>query len=181
MMINKENSYMREDETENFSSFLQKLIPMASSLLLLLVFYLPFNLPLLDNIRPAVGMVCVYFWMIHRPDIFNLFSVYLLGLMDDVVSNVPFGSNIFSLLLLYLLLTNLQRFVSGKSFAVMWYGFMLLSLVVFLAKWFVLSVYYSQFLPFVTVCFSYLVTIAFYPFLSLFLAWLQNSFMADED
>ena len=172
---------MSDELSENIMTYLQRLLPLLSSLLLLFLSYVPMDFLLFNNIRPAVTLVCAYFWMIHRPDIFNLFSVYLLGLMDDVVSNVPFGSNIFSLLLLYLLLTNLQRFVSGKSFAVMWYGFMLLSLVVFLAKWFVLSVYYSQFLPFVTVCFSYLVTIAFYPFLSLFLAWLQNSFMADED
>ena len=172
---------MREDENESITGFFQKLIPLASSLLLLFISYLPFNLPLLNNIRPAVGMVCVYFWMLHRPDIFNLFSVYFLGMVDDIISNVPFGSNIFTLLVLYLLLSNLLRFISGKPFIVAWYGFILLSLAAFFCKWFVLSVYYSQFLPFSTVCFSYLVTIAFYPLLSLILAYIQNSFMADEE
>ena len=51
---------MREDENESITGFFQKLIPLASSLLLLFISYLPFNLPLLNNIRPAVGMVCVY-------------------------------------------------------------------------------------------------------------------------
>ena len=172
---------MREDENESITVFFQKLIPLASSLLLIFVSYLPFNLPLLDNIRPAAGMICVYFWMLHRPDIFNLFSVYFLGAADDIISNVPLGSNIFTLLLLYLLLSNLLRFVSGKPFVFTWYGFMLLALTAFLGKWFVLSVYYSQFLPLSAVFFSYLATIAFYPLLSLVLACIQNGFMADEE
>ena len=136
---------------------------------------------LFNNIRPAVTLVCAYFWMIHRPDIFNLLSVYFLGLVDDIISNVPFGTNIFTLLVLYLLISNLSRFLSGKPFIITWYGFAIISLVVFFTKWLILSIYYAQFLPFSIVSFSFMFTVAAYPFISLILAFVQNSLIADEE
>ena len=135
----------------------------------------------MHNIRPAVGFVCAYYWLVHRPDLFNLVSVYFLGLVDDVISNVPFGANIFSMLVLYILLNNLVRFFNGKPFVIVWYGFIVMVFVAFFTKWLVLSIYYVQFLPFSIVFFSFLFTAAVYPFLSLLLAFVQNNMIADEE
>lgn len=126
-------------------------------------------------------MICTYFWLLHRPDVFNLLSVYLLGLTEDVISSAPFGSNIFALLVLYVLVTNLSRFFNAKPFVIIWYGFALLSLVTFLSRWLLVSVYYSHFLPLATVMFSYLVTAAAYPILSLINVFVQNRLMTDEE
>lgn len=172
---------MSDELKEDIVSYLQRFLPLLSSLLLLFLSYVPLDFIIFNNIRPAVGMVCVYFWMIHRPDLFNLLSVFILGLVDDIISNVPLGANILTLLVLYVLLSNLSRFFNGKPFVVTWYGFALLSLVTFLTKWLVLSVYYSSFLPLPIVGFSYLVTAAAYPFLSLILAFVQNNLIADEE
>lgn len=172
---------MSEDFRESMISYLQRFLPLLSSLVLLLFSYAPMDFLFFDNIRPAVPMVCVYFWMIHRPDLFNLLSVFILGVTDDVISNVPFGTNILVLLVLYVLVNNLSRFFNGKPFIVTWYGFALLSLMTFLTKWFILSIYYSQFLPLAMVGFSFLVTAALYPLLSLLLAFVQNNLIADEE
>ena len=172
---------MSDELSENIVNYLQRLLPLFSSLLLLFFSYVPLDFLLFNNIRPAVAIVCVYFWMIHRPDLFNLVSVYLLGVVDDVISNVPFGTNILTLLILYLLISNLSRFLNGKPFIITWYGFAIISLVVFLIKWLVLSVYYGQFLPLSIVSFSFLVTAAAYPFISLILAFVQNNLIADEE
>lgn len=172
---------MSDELSENIMTYLQRLLPLLSSLLLLFLSYVPMDFLLFNNIRPAVTLVCAYFWMIHRPDIFNLLSVYFLGLVDDIISNVPFGTNIFTLLVLYLLISNLSRFLSGKPFIITWYGFAIISLVVFFTKWLILSIYYAQFLPFSIVSFSFMFTVAAYPFISLILAFVQNSLIADEE
>ena len=109
---------MSDELSENIVNYLQRLLPLFSSLLLLFFSYVPLDFLLFNNIRPAVAMVCVYFWMIHRPDLFNLVSVYLLGVVDDVISNVPFGTNILTLLVLYVLISNLSRFLNGKPFII---------------------------------------------------------------
>ena len=172
---------MSNELSENIFNYLQRILPLFSSLLLLFLSYVPLDFLLFSNIRPAVGIICVYFWMIHRPDLFNLLSVYILALIDDIISNVPCGTNIFVLLVVYVILSNVLRFLMGKPFIVTWYGFAIIALITFFAKWLMLSIYYGQFLPFLIVCFSYLVTVVSYPFVSLILAFVQNNFIADEE
>ena len=172
---------MNDEWGETLTLYLQRLLPLLFSLLLLPVPYVPFNMPVSNNIRPAAGMICVYFWLLYRPDVFNLLSVYFLGLTEDIISSAPFGSNIFALLVMYVLVTNLSRFFNAKPFIIIWYGFALLSLVTFLSRWLLVSVYYSHFLPLATVMFSYLVTAAVYPILSLLNAFVQNRLMTDEE
>ena len=101
---------MSEDLDENITSLFQRLLPFMSSVLLLLISYIPLDFSVFNNIRPSIGLICVYFWMLHRPDLFNLWSVYFLGVIDDIISSAPFGSNIFAMLLLYVLITNTSRF-----------------------------------------------------------------------
>lgn len=172
---------MSEEFEENIASLFQRMLPLVSSLVLLFISYVPLEFSLFNNIRPVVGMICVYYWMLHRPDLFNLWSVYTLGLIDDVISSSPFGSNIFALLLLYILINNTSKFFNAKPFVVTWYGFCLLSLVALMARWLLVSVYYGQFLPLSMVLFAYLVTIAAYPLISLILAFIQNNLIQDEE
>ncbi len=172
---------MLDDWKENLVSYLQRLLPLISSLVLLFISYTPLDFLPVHNIRPAVGFICVYYWLVHRPDLFNLVSVYFLGLVEDIISNVPFGANIFSVLVLYIMLNNLVRFFNGKPFVIVWYGFIVTVFVAFFTKWLVLSIYYAQFLPFSIVFFSFLFTAAVYPFLSLLLAFVQNNMIADEE
>ncbi len=172
---------MSEDIDENITSLFQRILPLATSVLLLMISYIPLDFSLFNNIRPAIGIICVYFWVNHRPDLFNLWSVYFLGLLDDIISASPFGSNILALLVLYVLITNTSRFINAKPFIVTWYWFALLSMVTMLARWLVVSVYYSQFLPLTILGFSYLVTAAAYPLVSLLLAYIQNRWIQDEE
>lgn len=172
---------MSEDIDENITGLFQRILPLATSILLLMISYIPLDFSLFNNIRPAIGIICVYFWVIHRPDLFNLWSVYLLGLVDDIISASPFGSNIVALLVLYVLINNSSRFINAKPFIVTWYWFALLSLVTMLARWLLVSVYYSQFLPLTILSFSYLCTAAAYPLVSLLLAYIQNRWIQDEE
>ena len=108
-------------------------------------------------------------------------SVYLLGMIEDIISAVPMGTNIFTLLVMYILLNNLGRFFYGKPFVITWYGFAALSFVSFFSKWLMVSIYYGQFLPGPAAFFSFLVTIAAYPVLSLMNAFVQSYLVQDEE
>lgn len=78
---------MSEELRENLAASLQKLLPLLTSIILVLMSYVPLNFAAANNLRPAVGLMCVFFWMLHRPDVFNLFSVYFLGLVEDIVTS----------------------------------------------------------------------------------------------
>ncbi|MBE6448284.1 MAG: rod shape-determining protein MreD [Alphaproteobacteria bacterium] len=171
---------MSDELNENILSLFQRLLPFLTSVLLLFLSYVPIDFLLLNSIRPAVGLMCAFFWLQHRPDLFNLGTVFLLGLIDDLISMAPLGSNAFEMLLMYVLVNNTSRLFNAKPFVVLWYGFAILSLVAMLGRWLVVSVYYSQFLPLSMLLFSYMVTIAVYPFVSVLLAFVQNNLIKEE-
>ena len=159
---------MNEEFDENVVSFFQKILPLFCSVLIVLLSYLPINMVIFNNIRPDYGMICIYFWILHRPDLFNLTSIVILGIFTMVLSSSIPGLDLLGYLTLYLLLYNTQKFFNTKPFVVIWYGYMALSLVALLVKWIVASVYYSQFLPLSVLIFSYFIGVALYPFVSLF-------------
>lgn len=171
---------MSEEFQENLVAYLQKFLPFATSVVWVLFSYIPLDSAVANNLRPDMGLMCVFFWTLHRPDVFNLFSVYFLGFVVDIITAAPFGSNIFSFLVMYLLVSNLAAYFNAKPFVVTWYGFALFCLITMLARWLLVSVYYSQFLPLPLLMFSVLATIACYPVIGLVNAFVQNSLMKDE-
>ena len=170
---------MSEDLDENISSLFQRWLPFGVSVLFVIIFYMPLGFLSLNGIRPMVGIACVYFWLQHRPDVFNLWSVFGVGVVADILSSSPMGANILEMLLMYSFVNVTSRFFNAKPFVVLWYGFMLLTLAVLFINWLLLSVYYSQFLPLSMLLFAYLITIAIYPLLSLLLAFVQNKLMKE--
>lgn len=171
---------MNEDWDETLKSYIQRLLPLATSVVWVALSYMPFDFLLSTNIHPNVAVICVYYWILHRPDVFNLFSVFILGLFDDILTSAPLGSNIFQLLLLYVLIGYMVKYFNGKSFELLWAGFLPLAFVVMFARWFVVSIYYGDFLPFPLLMFSFLLTAAVYPLITLINVWVQNKLMTDE-
>lgn len=171
---------MNEEFNESVVSVVQKLLPLISSIIILLIAYLPINMALFNNIRPDLGLACIYFWILHRPDLFNLTSIVILGVVDMLISSALPGASLFAYLTMYLLLYNVQKFFNAKPFVVIWYGFIALSLATLVVKWLVVSVYYSSFLPFSVLIFTYLIGVALYPLVSMVLAFVQNQFIQDE-
>ncbi len=171
---------MSEEFDEKVASLFQKLLPLLSTIVFLLLAYVPLNVVVFSNIRPDLGLVCIYFWMLHRPDLFSLASIVVLGLLDGAISSALSGASLLAYLVMYVLIFNTQKFFNAKSFVVVWYGFMAISLATLLVKWLVVSVYYSRFLPISMLMFSYLIGVALYPLISMILAFIQNRFIQDD-
>lgn len=171
---------MSQDLKENTFLVAKNCLPFVASVLMLFISYLPYNFFVLKGVHVAVGISCVYFWLQHRPDLFNLWSAFGLGLIEDLISSSPMGSNVFEVLLMYLLVNSTSRLFNAKPFIVLWYGFMALSLITMFSRWLVVSIYYSQFLPLSVLFFSYLVTIVLYPLLSLLMAFIQNRLIRED-
>jgi rod shape-determining protein MreD len=172
---------MSEEFDENVVSLVQRVLPLLSSVLFLLLGYIPLNVAMFNNVRPDLGLACVYFWLLHRPDLFGLCSIVVLGLLVCTLSSGLPGAALLSYLVMYLMVYNTQKFFNSKPFAVVWYGFMALALVTLLVKWLVVSMYYSRFLPLSMLMFSYLIGVALYPLMSLVLAFVQNRLVQDEN
>ena len=171
---------MSEDFEERVISVFQRLLPIITSVVLMLLSYLPVNFSILTIVRPDLALACVYFWMLHRPDLFGLTSIVVLGIVDGAVSSAVPGAGLLLYLTMYVLVYNTQKFFNAKPFVMVWYGYMALCLAALLIKWLVVSVYYAKFLPISMLVFGYLIGVALYPVISLILAFVQNKFIQDD-
>lgn len=171
---------MSDDFDEKVVTLFQRLLPFMTSVLFMLLSYIPINVSIFNNIRPDLGLACIYFWMLHRPDLFGVTEIVFLGVINGAISSVLPGAELLAYLVMYVLVYNTQKFFNAKSFVVIWYGFMALALSTLLTKWMVVSVYYSQFLPISMLMFSYFIGVALYPLMSIVLAFVQNKFIQDD-
>lgn len=171
---------MREDLKENIKQSLQKRLPFLLSLLFVFCVYAPSSVGIANVIRPAMGAVCVFYWVLNRPDLFNMFTVFFLGFASDIMSSAPLGADIITYLTIYVMVSNLTSFFVNKSFLVIWYGFAFVFLSAQLLKWLVVSVYYAHFLPVSNLFFTIFFTIACYPVVSYINDTMRKYLMNDE-
>ncbi len=172
---------IEDDWQDNATSLIERLLPLTLATICLLLEYVPIYIGIFNNIRPDFGLIAIYFWLLNRADLFDLKSVVFIGLLDGILSASAFGLGLFGYLLMYVLMVNLRKFLNGRSFLVIWYSFMALSLIILLVKWLVAAVYYGQFLPLTPLMFSYLQGVALYPLVSMLLIMTQNIFVQDDE
>ena len=160
---------------------IRRILPLLYTILLILLAYIPVCIPLSKFLRPDVSMICVYFWSLYRRDLFGPISVACVGVVADSLSATPLGSNMFVFMLIYVLAINFSSLVNTKPFVVSWVGFSIISLVAFLIKWLVISVYYSTFLSFIGILTGYVATVLLYPLIARLNVFVQNKFLANEE
>lgn len=171
---------MREEIKENIKLSMQRIVPFLLSLMFILFNYIPANIGIPNIIRPEMGLLCVFYWVLCRPDLFNMFMVFFLGLVSDVMSASPIGTNIISYLTMYLIVSNLSKFFNNKPYSIIWYGFAFVLIFVDFVKWLLVSVYYAKFLPLGNLFFTILFTIACYPVICFLNNLLRKYLMNDE-
>lgn len=120
-------------------NFARSLAPGLITLVLILLSVMPTKIPGWSHIAPAFVLMSVYYWAIYRPDLLPAIAVFALGLIEDVLSGAPIGVHAFSLLLAYGLVVSQRRFFHGKSFGVVWWGFMLVAAGVMTVEWLLMS------------------------------------------
>jgi len=172
---------MNKELKEKIKISLQKLLPFFLSLFFIFVNYMPSNIGIGTILRPDVGVICVFYWVLYRSDLFNMFMVFFLGLIGDLLSLAPFGADVITYLTVYVITSNMMTFFYNKPFIVVWYGFSFVFIIAEFVKWFIVSVYYAEFLPVSGLLFTILFTIACYPLFSLLNDLAQKFLMSEED
>ncbi len=172
---------MRENWRETVSNWILKGLPLFVSVLWIMLLFIPLRSDIGANARPLVGVMCVYFWAVYRPDLFNVWSVFILGVVSDILSVSPMGFYLFLYLVMFVLVTHLAKYITEKNFEILWVGLMLLMPIVLFCGWLVISVYYTQFLPVKAVFFSYLLSVALYPVVGGINALVVNSCLQDDN
>ena len=78
-------------------------------------------------VAPAVVLISVYHWTVYRPDLLPPIVVFSIGIAQDLLTGGPFGTGPLTLLLVHLVVSSQRRFLLGKAFPIVWWGFGLIA------------------------------------------------------
>lgn len=142
---------------------LRRFLPLVSTLVFILLGSLPWPVPHFGPVTPSFGLIAVYYWSIHRPDLFRPFSGFCLGLLYDVIHFLPIGLSALVFIAVQQLVLSQRRFFVGHAFIMLWSGFALVMLLVMTGQWLALSFSASQWLSFLPIFLQGLLTIIVFP------------------
>ena len=143
----------------------RKLTPFLLSVVLVILNLIPLQLPGYAAVSPHFALMAVYYYALHRPSLLPSGAVFLIGLLQDFLSGGPIGQNAAILILVYVVAVSQARFFYGKSFFVVWWGFMMVSLGVAAAEWLIACLLSGSLLAPEAALFECAMNIAAYPIL----------------
>jgi rod shape-determining protein MreD len=94
--------------------------PATGTVLLMVLAAGPSGVPALV---PAVTLPCIIFWSIFRPGAMPPPAVFLLGLLQDLLTMAPLGIGVVTLLVAHGLAVAWRRFLVRQSFMFVWLAF----------------------------------------------------------
>jgi len=142
-----------------------KLTPAALTMFLVFFAAVPMRVPGIAQFMPAFTLINIYYWGIFLPGALPYSFLFILGLLQDTFVGAPLGLSSFVNVLLAFFLT-IERGNFGKiMFRSVWFGFAVLSGVILLLQWSILSFYFAKMLPVMGCFLQWVVTCLFYPLL----------------
>ena len=171
---------MKDNVREYIFSCLQRRLPFLISLFFIFLEHIFIDFDAIP-IKPMLGLICVFFWIFNRPDIFNLFSVAVLGIFSDLLNATPFGIYLLSYIFLYIMEMKIAKYISNKMFAFSFASFGVLSLIVICGQWLLLCIYYGNILPFFNAFTTWMITVSLYPLMADINIRLAKIILPEED
>ena len=154
---------MRSSVWQHLDVMARKLTPFLMTLVLVVINLVPLQLPGYSPIAPDFALMAVYYWALHKPNLLPSGAVFSVGLFQDFVSGGPIGLGAAILILVYFIALSQARFFYGKSFFVVWWGFMMVAVGVALVKWLVACLFATSFVAIEPAAFECAMGIAVYP------------------
>ncbi len=152
----------------------RQLTPAVLTLVLVIINVMPLHIPGFSRIAPLLPLMAVYHWAIFRPRLLPAYLVFLIGLLQDVLTGTPIGVNALVLLAVYGAVLSQKKFFIGKSFFILWLGFSVIAAGALAVNWGLISAINLTLVEPRTVIFQYLLTLGFFPAVAfVFLRWQQ--------
>lgn len=168
---------MKYTPLQRLDSWARALSPFAITVLLILASVALVRSPEVAPVMPFLALAAVFYWSVFRPDLLPPWAIFLLGLFQDLITGIPVGAGVLSLLIVYLTVTAQRRFFSSASFFMLWISFILIAALATLLLWLASCFLLGQFIDPAPVLLQYLTTIAVYPCLAWLLGQAQQAFL----
>lgn len=153
--------------------------PFVITVMLVILNAIPLPVPDYRSIVPLIPLMAIYYWALYRPDLMPIGAVFLVGILEDVLTGAPLGLNALLFLLVHSLIRSRRRMIAGKGFVVVWVAFMLVVLGAGIISWLVASLLYDAPIRLEPAATQLMLTLALYPCLAWLLIRVQRAFLAN--
>ena len=165
---------MTAGEVGRIGLLLRGCVPTVTTIILLLLSTLPWALPHSGALQPVCAIISVYYWSLYRPEQMPLGAAFLLGILADLLVPRPGGGFVG-------IAHGQQRSLSGKSFAVAWLGYMLISACAAIVHWIVVCVFYVSLINPTSAVVGHALGVVLYPVVSVLLVRVHRLMRAYDD
>jgi len=155
----------------------RKITPFFFSVALVLFCVLPFHVPGMARVMPLLPLMAIYHWAVNRPLLMPAYIVFLIGLLQDILTSAPLGVNALVFLAVYGVVVGQRRFLVGKSFAVNWLGFSLVAAGACATGWVLISILNVTVVDGEALFFQYMLSLGIFPMLSWFFMRWQRAYL----
>lgn len=171
---------MKPTPWQRLDGLARRLTPFGLTLVLVLVSLIPSHVPGFARIVPMLGLMSIYHWAIHRPDLLPPIAAFAVGVLHDFLTGLPVGVTAVVFLAVHAVLATQRRFFVGKHFAVMWMGFVLVAAAAAVASWGLVSAYYVRLVDVSAPMHQFLITVGAFPLVAWLLMRWQNAFLRQD-
>lgn len=115
------------------------LLVLATSFLAIILSHVAMEVGPVSTPWPRFGVIIVFFWMIHRPDMMTVPMVFVVGLAQDfILGNIP-GAGVLSLMIATILLDRMMPPLRTMPLVWRWLGFAAFAGLTFALEWILTS------------------------------------------
>lgn len=156
---------------------IRALLPILSSIALVMFGLLPIGLPHFSSVAPSFALMAVFYWSIFRSDLMTMLGAFLIGLLLDLLSGGPLGLNALMLVAVHELGVSQRRVFLGSSFMVNWTAFALVVGAVVPLSWGLVSLLHWRLLPTAPVLAQVILALTLYPAIYWILSRLERRWL----
>jgi rod shape-determining protein MreD len=150
------------------------LLPGAIAVFLVLLVNLPVSMTGRLLPAPVLALAAVYYWVLVRADLMPPVLVFLIGLLEDVLSGGPPGLWAAGFVAAYALTDRQRETLAGLPGFGAVLGFAGAMLLATLTAYCLASAVYLRFAPVGSVLLEALITVAFYPLIAFPMGWIHR-------
>ena len=151
--------------------------PAGLTVLLVFLGAVPVHLAAFGPVAPLYDLIAIYYWAVYRADLMPFSVVFLVGLLHDAIVGAPLGIHSFIFLVSAWVAFSQRRFLAGKSFLVLWSGFMVVAGLAMVLEWLAFSAFFATLMPAAPILFRTLLTSALFPPLAWCLIQVHRGFL----
>ena len=171
---------MRPPLWQRLDAVARNLTPFGLTLVLVILSVVPLHLPDFQRVARGLTLMAVYHWAIYRPNLLPLTAVFVLGLLQDILSGAPLGVFVLVFLTAYGVVLSQRRFLAGKSFLIYWLGFAVIAFGAAVESWVLASIWNFAILDFRSIFYQFLISLGLFPIVAwMFLRW-QQAFLPQD-